>query len=517
MPQRSSYAEVDIDIHPSERSQPFAQSRPDAPFCIAVLGDFSGRVNRGVLETRPKLGGRRPFLIDRDNFEEVLASLHVELRLPAGRGGPAMALRFEEMDDFHPDRLYGRLPLFQAFRQTRRKLANPETFREAAAALGVETKRPVTPEPARPAPPPPAPAAAGGLLDAIVGEGSPREPEPRPPQSGRDREWDEVIRRIVTPHLVPKPDPRQEELTAQVDAAAGEQMRLLLHHPDFQALEAAWRSLFFLIQRLETGVDLKVSLIDLSKAELAADLRGANQQESTGIYRLLVEEAAGTFGAAPWAVVAGLYSFDPSPEDTDLLGRMARIARFAGAPFLTSVSPHVLGCQSLGATPDPDDWDQPAPESRQAWQQLRRSPEATWLGVALPRFLLRLPYGKGGASTDTFTFEEMPAAPSHEDYLWGAPVVACACLLGEAFTARGWDFRPGMVSEIDGLPVYTRKQAGESRMTPCAEAWLTERAAERILDQGIMPLVSLRNRDAVRLLRFQSIAEPPAPLRGRWG
>ena len=117
---------------------------------------------------------------------------------------------------------------------------------------------------------------------------------------------------------------------------------------------------------------------------------------------------------------------------------------------------------------------------------------------------------------ESFAFEEMPGTPDHQNYLWANPAFACAYLLGQAFSSDGWNLRPGVHEEIRGLPLHVYQAGGEKRLKPCAELLMTESDAEWILEQGLMPLVSLKNEDAVRLLRFQSIAEPLAPLSGRW-
>jgi type VI secretion system protein ImpC len=122
--------------------------------------------------------------------------------------------------------------------------------------------------------------------------------------------------------------------------------------------------------------------------------------------------------------------------------------------------------------------------------------------------LLRLPYGADTDPIELLDFEEMPAEPVHEHYLWGNPSVACAYLLAEAFGDQGWDLIPGSFQDIEGLPLHLHKHEGESRVKPCAEALLTMRAIEAILDDGFMPLVSYRASDTVRLARFQSVADP---------
>ena len=110
----------------------------------------------------------------------------------------------------------------------------------------------------------------------------------------------------------------------------------------------------------------------------------------------------------------------------------------------------------------------------------------------------------------------MPATPEHERYLWGHPAAACACLLGEAFSRYGWAMRPGSMDTLDGLPMHVYKEDGESVLKPCAEVLLTEEAAELLLDRGFTPLVSIKGTGRVRVLRFQSVAEPLASLAGRW-
>lgn len=507
---RFSYGEAGIDVSVG-RAAVAEPPEAEEPFQIALLGDFSGRANRGLRDTRLSL--RHPILIDRDNFDQVLARLGVELRLPVGGAeGQQLAIRFRELDDFQPDRLFERLELFQALRRTRNELLDPATYQRAAEALRA-------PEPPQPPSPPPERAAPVSLDDLL--QQNVQATESRAPGAGAARplrdEWSQLLHDIVAPHVVPGAPPEQARLVAEVDAAIGAQMRALLHHPDFQALEAAWRAVFFLVRRLETGPQLELHLLDISKAELAADLAAAEDPRRSETRKLLVERTVGTPGASLWAALVGNYTFEATPGDCGLLAGLASIAREAGAPLLAAASARFLGCESLARTPDPDEWQQPLDaETSRALEELRRRRESAWLGLALPRFLLRLPYGKETYPTEQFDFEEMPGGPVHQDYLWGNPAFACACLLGEAFSRYGWSLRPGQVRELDGLPTHVYVEAGEPVVKPCAEVLLTERAAEAILDRGPMPLVSVRGRDAARLFRFQSMADPAASLAGRW-
>ncbi|MEJ1356160.1 MAG: type VI secretion system contractile sheath large subunit, partial [Candidatus Sedimenticola sp. (ex Thyasira tokunagai)] len=124
-----------------------------------------------------------------------------------------------------------------------------------------------------------------------------------------------------------------------------------------------------------------------------------------------------------------------------------------------------------------------------------------------------------GDEIDSFRFEEIAgsSSPDHDSLLWGSPAYACAMLLGTAFQERGWAMEPGDLQDIEDLPAYTYDDDGERRLMPCAETLLSERTGEAILAQGLMPLLSYRNRNTVRVLRFQSIASPGAALSGPWG
>jgi type VI secretion system protein ImpC len=134
----------------------------------------------------------------------------------------------------------------------------------------------------------------------------------------------------------------------------------------------------------------------------------------------------------------------------------------------------------------------------------------------LPRFLLRLPYGKKSDPTERFKFEELVGKKSHEGYLWGNPALAAVCLLGQSFSEHGWAFRPGVLSEVDGVPVHVYEEDGEQAIKPCAEVLLTERGAEVFARKGLMPLLSVRGQDVVRLGAFRSLANPANPLAGPW-
>ncbi|MGA2040240.1 MAG: type VI secretion system contractile sheath large subunit [Bryobacteraceae bacterium] len=447
-------SKVSVGIEVGESTQPIL-STPDAdtPFRILILGDFSGRGFRGE---RAPIAGRRPIAVDSDNLDQVLASIAPSVQLSQG------TLRFRALDDFHPDHIYLRTDAF-------RKLAE---LRNQPAPVPAGTRETVQPA---------APLASGrSLLESIM-EQADEEPASRvveAPDALAD-----FIKKAVEPHLADRRNPRQEEWTARVDAAAGTQMRAILHHPHFQSLEAAWRAVAMLVDRLQPDTDLKICVFDATLEELMSDAAA-------------FERCLGGSTSAPWSLIVGNFVFSRAAGDAAKLRWLGCLAASLGAPFLGEAAPPS---------------DAPCLE----WQELVHSPEAHWIGLALPRYLLRLPYGKDTSPAEQLDFDEMPESV-HADYLWGNPAFLCACVLGLAFRGDGWQMRPARHREIGGLPQHIYRADGESVAKPCAEVLLTDTAAEFILGNGFMPLASMKDQDSVLLVRLQSIADPPAPLSGRW-
>jgi type VI secretion system protein ImpC len=407
--------------------------------------------------------------------------------------------------------LFRDVAIFEELRTLRRKLMNPGTFAEAAAAL-----RPWNPEPAEItpvlSPHPDTTADEGQLLDAVLaasdGQGT--------PTVEAATLVDRLAREIVAPYVMPSPDPDQPALVAAVDAAASETMAALLHAPEFQELESAWRSVDILVRRLETGRSLELYLLDISKQALIEDLTRSEDLTKTALHRLWVEDTLQTPGADTWSLLVGLFPFTPSPENARLAGRIAKLAAAAGAPFVGGAGSGFVGVDSFGGAPDPDDWSSPTGEGAEIWAEVRRLPEAAFLALVAPRVLLRPPYGATTRAAESFCFEESPGTLAHEHYLWGCGALLVALALGEQFSAQGWALQSRMTLQIDGLPLHVFKENGEAQVKPCAEILLTDRGAEILASRGITPLRSVRDADRVLIGSLRSLSETPAPLRGRW-
>ncbi|HLK36543.1 MAG TPA: type VI secretion system contractile sheath large subunit [Polyangiaceae bacterium] len=451
---------------------------PHTPFRILVLGDFEGRSSRGV--TRPA-ADRRPVRLDMDTLDEFLGRLGAEAEFDLPGASAPTRVGFATIDDLHPDRLFACVDRFSDLRKTRQGLLDPTTF-AAAADVGSDSD----------------------TLQRLLG----RRASPATTTAARTTDpVADIIRPLVAGHVVPGPPSDQQARVAAVDAAIGETMRRVLHAPAFQALESAWRGLEFLLRRIETGESLQIYALNLSKEDLLADLSAAGDLEQTALFRILVESAMGSLGANPWALILGFCSFSLDPRDLESLARMATLAQAAGAPFVAAASGELL--KTVLQSPE-------RVASEDGWMALRAAPSAAYLGLVGPRFLLRLPYGRSTEPVSAFAFEELPDGADHEAYLWAPPAAALGVFVATMFVESGWGMSLRPVFDLAGLPVHVHKEGGEAVTTPCAETWLTDSQAEALARHGVIPLQSIRGRDAVRIASVPSLREPAVTLAGRW-
>jgi len=422
--------------------------------------------------------------------------MNVALRLPPDDAGNGeVNLRFQQLDDFHPDRLIDKVEPLARLARLRTGLLNPATANQAESELGG------VPESGAPSPGPvPAPSeSTEGLLTRLLGQSAgERAGEQYATSSGGI--VDRFIRQVVGPNI-PGAPPRHGSSIARVEAELSTRLRALLHRPEFQGLEATWRGLDFLVRNVTE--EIKLYVIDCSRAELAAAATaGSEDPVKRAIYRQLETIRPG--------VILGLYTF--GPPDHGVLAGIAGLARACQSAFVAGASPQLVGCSSFAVQPDPDDWTSESPDETEKFAALRRKREAACLGLAAPRFLLRQPYGKTSDPIEAFPFEEMPANPGHESYLWGNPALLCGHLLATAAADEALEAEYEEGGEVGGLPLHKFTSDGETQVKPCAEAWLNDRAAAAILSHGIMPVMSIRGRDAVQVLTLQSLSDPPAPL-----
>ncbi len=483
----------------------------EPPFHILLLGDWSGNSNKKALNQR------RPVVIDRDNFDEVLKKLNVGLELDWQ--GTALPLQFAEIEDFHPDNLYRRVSLFSDLRDIRRRLLNSDTFDDAAYEVrtwfrtsDAESSPAEIQSEINDAPP----IESTNLLDLILTQ--PNEPSAKTNLQPVDNsELGRLVSKLVSPHLIRIDENEQSNLIAAVDQTISELMRTILHHPNFQSLESAWRGLYFLVKRIETDVDLKIFILDASKEELVDDFKSVSSLIDSFLYRQLISESHEIQGGESFAVVGGNYSFSLSVDDIASLMRFGKIANAANAPFLAYIQPEIFGIKDFSENIDASQF-KALDDSNEAklWTALRSAPETDYIGLSPMKVLARMPYGSATDSIETFSFEEFTGKTAHQNYLWMNPCFVLVMLLAQSYRLNGWQMGQRLQTNVDNLPMPLVLEDGESKTKPCAEIVLTEGQLDKILEQGLMPLISFRNSDKIRLGRFQSISASKPNLNGGW-
>jgi type VI secretion system protein ImpC len=467
------------DFGTLDRSAP--QWAPKRPVRIAVLGDFSAGAASGRLDTGEGLARRKAIPVEFDNLEDTLARLNVKLNLPIGDEGAGVELEFADIDAFHPDALYRNLDVFRALGDLRKRLNNTATFAKAAAEVQ---------------------AMSGGAVKRASRSGRGRSRSASPAANGKLSDFarlvgfeaevdvampvDALLRQIVGPFVQKAPDPKREALVAVVDNALSDAMRAVLHQSEFQNLESLWRGLDMVLRRIETGPMLQVHLIDMSAEEFAADLSSVSDLSETGLYSLLVDKPSQDKSGG-YSLVCGLFQFESTPPHTELLGRMAKIAAQAGAPFVTSMA--------LDAFTDLR--HDPHPLVVEAMQALRGLPEAPFLALLGPRFMLRHPYGKRSDPISAFSFEEFTASDGLRGMLWGHPALAAASILAAP---------TGKTLSMGDLPFYYFTDSdGDQVALPCTERLINTEVALRVKTFGICALLAHKGQPELRLAGMDAI------------
>jgi type VI secretion system protein ImpC len=308
-----------------------------------------------------------------------------------------------------------------------------------------------------------------------------------------------------------------EEMIAQLDKKLTVQLNEILHAPEFQQIESAWRGLAYLIFHSETDAQLKIRVMNVSKGELYRHLRQYPNAawDQSALFKKVYEEEFGQLGGQPYGCLIGDYYFSHLPLDVQLLRDLSRIAGAAHAPFFAAADSTLMGMDSWTELMNPRDLSKlfDTPEYA-AWKSLRDSDDAKYVGLCLPRVLARLPYGAKTEPVAEFAFEEDTDAYKGEKYAWMNAAYAMAANINRAFKEYGWCARiRGVQSggEVEDLPAHTfpTDDGGVDLKCP-TEIAITDRREAELAKSGLIPLIHRKNSDRAAFIGAQSLAKPKA-------
>ncbi len=306
-----------------------------------------------------------------------------------------------------------------------------------------------------------------------------------------------------------------EAMIAELDGRLSAQVNQIIHHEDFQKLEGAWRGLHHLVNNTETDKMLKIRVFNLSKKELGNNLKKfkGTAWDQSPVFKKIYEQEYGQFGGEPYGCLVGDYYFDHSAPDVELLGEISKNCAAAHVPFITGAAPSLAQMQSWQELSNPRDLTRifQAPEYA-PWRSLRESEDARYIGLTLPRFLARMPYGARTNPVDEFDFEEEVEGASHGKYTWANAAYAMGVNINRSFKLYGWCAQiRGIESggSVEGLPCHTfpTDDGGQDMKCP-TEIAISDRREMELANNGFMPLIHKKNADMAAFIGAQSLQKP---------
>lgn len=305
-------------------------------------------------------------------------------------------------------------------------------------------------------------------------------------------------------------------IIAEIDLKLSEQVNLILHHEEFQQLESAWRGLHYLVYNTETDEKLKLRFMDISKDDLRRNMKRYKgiAWDQSPLFKQIYEEEYGQLGGEPYGCLVADYHFDHSPADVDLLSSIGKVAASSHMPFITGASPSVMQMESWQELANPRDLTKIFTQNLEyaAWNSLRQSEDSRYIGLAMPRFLARLPYGINSNPVDNFNFEETTDGADHSKFVWANAAYAMAVNINRSFKHYGWcTMIRGVESGgvVENLPCHTfpTDDGGVDMKCP-TEIAISDRREAELAKNGFIPLVHRKNTDYAAFIGAQSLQKP---------
>ncbi|MBM3600112.1 MAG: type VI secretion system contractile sheath large subunit [Alphaproteobacteria bacterium] len=300
---------------------------------------------------------------------------------------------------------------------------------------------------------------------------------------------------------------------AAIDELISAQLNEVMHNEAFQALEASWRGLNYLVMNTETSTRLKLRLLNITKKELLTDLEKAVEFDQSALFKKVYEEEYGTFGGHPYSLLIGDYFFGRHPQDMALLEKLSNVAAAAHAPFIAASAPALFDMGGFGELGVPRDLAKIFESLEMIkWRSFRESEDSRYVTLVMPRALLRLPYGPKTVPVEGLNFVEDVDGTDHSKYLWGNAAYALGVRITEAFAKYGWCAAIRGVEgggAVRGLPTHTFKtDEGDIALKCPTEIAITDRREKELNDLGFISLVHCKGTDYAAFFGGQTTNKP---------
>lgn len=302
-----------------------------------------------------------------------------------------------------------------------------------------------------------------------------------------------------------------DEMIAELDARLAAQIDEILHHQDVQKLESAWRGLKYLIDQTNFRENIRVEILNVSKEALLEDFEDAPEITKSGLYKHVYTSEYGTFGGQPVGVMVGNYEFDAGPQDIKLLQSVASVAAMAHTPFISAASPSFFGVDDIRKLVNLKDIKAIFEGPQYAkWNSFRESEDSRYIGLTMPRFLLRLPYDPINNPVKAFEYKES-IEQDHTRYLWGNTAFALAARIGDSFAKYRWCpniIGPQSGGAVNDLILHQFESMGQIESKTPTEVLVSDRREYELAEAGFIPLVFRKGSDNASFFSANSVQKP---------
>lgn len=498
----------------------------ELPYVIGILADISGM----PVENLQKLKDRKFVETDRDNFCDIMKSINPRIAISVSNkldqsnkdNQLGVELFFKSIDDFCPISIAQQVPQLKALYDSRillhdliAKLEGNDVLQHLLENIGqstdlkdtvkkqIENKISGNQEQSSP----------DDVLEKILKDG----------RLARGTEAEERACHILTEYLKQLENQKDvkvvhviafvEKIIADIDSLLSDQINEILHHPSFQKLEGTWRGLHFLVMNSETGVGLKLRLLNVTKQELLDDVEKAIEFDQSVLFKKIYEEEYGTFGGNPYSCLVGGYEFTRHPQDIFLLEKISNIAAAAHAPFIAAAHPRLFDLDSFSSISLPRDLAKIFESTEMIkWRSFRDSEDSRYTVLTLPHVLMRLPYGPDTLPVEGMNFVEKLSGIDNSKFCWGNSAFALAQRITTAISKYNWPAAIRGVEGgglVEGLPAYTFKTTDGDIILKCpTEVTITDRREKELGDLGFLALCHNKGTDCAAFFGGQTNQKP---------